>query len=44
MKTKNTFIRAIIAMLQSSWFQPAVLTLIVSVVLFGITGCNKPHH
>ena len=44
MKTKNTFITAIIAMSQSRWLQPAVLTFVVGVVLFGITGCKQPHH
>ena len=44
MKIKNSFICALSAMSQSKWLQPAVLTLVVGVVLFGITGCNKPHH
>jgi len=43
MKNKNTFICAIIAMSQSKWLQPAVLTLVVGVVLFVGTGCRKHH-
>ena len=41
---KNMLLRAISAMSQSKWLQPAVLTLVVGVALLGITGCSKPHH
>ena len=43
MKTKNKLTTLVLTLGQSKWLQPAVLTLVVAVVLVGITGC-KPHH
>lgn len=43
MKTKDTLTSLILTLAQSKWLQPAVLTLVVAIVLVGITGC-QPHH
>ena len=43
MKTKRSLTRLVLALTQSKWLQPVVLTLAVVVVLTGITGC-QPHH
>jgi hypothetical protein len=42
MKTKLTIL--VLALAQSTWLQPAVLTLLVAVLLVGVTGCKPPHH
>ena len=43
MKTENTAISAIIAVTQSKWIQPALMTLAILVAVLGMAGCN-PHH
>jgi hypothetical protein len=43
MKIKNTAISKIIAVTQSAWIRPALMTLALVVALIGITGC-QPHH
>ncbi|MDP3073779.1 MAG: hypothetical protein Q8N18_26075 [Opitutaceae bacterium] len=43
MKTKNKITSFVLTLSQSKWLQPAAVTLVVAVVLIGITGC-KPHH
>ena len=43
MKMKNTFIRGIIAVTQSKWLRPSLMTLALLVAVLGVTGC-KPHH
>lgn len=43
MKMKNTAISAIIAVTQSKWMRPALMTLAILVAVFGVAGC-KPHH
>ena len=44
MKTKTKITRLIVTLSQSKWLQPAVLTLVVAVVLVGVTGCQPSHH
>ncbi len=42
MKIKNTFIGALIPLIQSKWIQPALVTDAITVVVFGVTG-GSPH-
>ena len=41
MKTKDTVIRRIIAVTQSKWIRPALMTLALIVAVLGVTGCKK---
>ncbi len=43
MKTKHTVISVIIAVTQSEWIRPALMTLAIVVAVLGVTGCT-PHH
>ncbi len=43
MKTKNTVLRGIIAMTQSNWMRPALMTLAILATVLVATGCT-PHH
>ena len=43
MKTKDTFIRRIIAVTQSKWLRPSLLTLAILATVLAATGCT-PHH
>jgi hypothetical protein len=43
MKTKNTLSSVIIAVTQSKWIRPAVMTLALVIAVLGVTGC-QPHH
>lgn len=43
MKTKNKVISVIIAVTQSKWIRPTLMTLALVVAVLGVTGC-KPHH
>lgn len=43
MKMKNTVINGIIAVTQSKWIHPALMTLTILVAVLGVAGC-KPHH
>ena len=43
MKMKNTVINGIIAVTQSTWLRPALMTLAILVAVLGVSGC-KPHH
>ena len=43
MKMKNTVVSAIIAVTQSKWIRPALMTLAIVVAVLGVTGC-QPHH
>ncbi len=43
MKTKHSVIGVIIAVTQSEWMRPALMTLAIVVAVLGVTGC-KPHH
>ena len=43
MKTKHTVISVIIAVTQSEWIRPALMTVAILVAVLGVTGC-KPHH
>ena len=43
MKMKNTVISVIIAVTQSKWIRPALMTLAILVAVLGVTGC-QPHH
>ena len=43
MKMKNTVISVIIAVTQSNWTRPALMTLALLVAGLGVTGC-QPHH
>jgi hypothetical protein len=43
MKMKNTVIDVIIAVTQSKWIRPTLMTLALVVAVLGVTGC-KPHH
>ena len=44
MKMKNTVITTILAVTQSTWMRPALLTLAILVAVLGVTGCSAPHH
>ena len=47
MKVTNTVISVIIALTQSHWKRPALMTLTILVVVLGMTGCQacqQPHH
>ncbi len=43
MKMKNTVISLIIAVTQSKWIRPALMTLAILTAVLGVIGC-KPHH
>ncbi len=43
MKTKNTFIGALIPLIQSKWIQPALVTAAIVVAVLGVTGCSPSH-
>ena len=43
MKMKNSVLIKIIAVTQSKWIRPALMTLAILVAVLGVTGC-KPHH
>lgn len=43
MKMKNSILSKIIAVTQSKWIQPALMTLAILVAVLGVAGC-KPHH
>ena len=40
MKMKNKVISGIIAVTQSKWIRPALMTLALVVTLLGVTGCD----
>ena len=41
MKTKNTVISTIIAVTQSKWTRPALMTLALSAAVLGVTSCKR---
>ncbi len=43
MKTKNKVTTLVLTLARSKWLQPAMFTLVVAVVVIGVTGC-QPHH
>ncbi len=43
MKMKNNLLSKIIAVTQSKWMRPTLMTLAILVAVLGVTGC-KPHH
>lgn len=44
MKIKNTVISAIIAVAQSKWMRPALMTLAILATMLVVTGCpSHPH-
>ncbi len=43
MKIQNNLISKIIAVTQSKWMRPALMSLAILVAVLGVTGC-KPHH
>ena len=43
MKTKNTVLRGIIAVTQSKWMRPVLMTLAILAAVLVATGC-QPHH
>jgi hypothetical protein len=44
MKMKNTVLNTIIAVTQSKWIRPALMTLALLTTLLVVTGCpNHPH-
>lgn len=43
MKMKSTVLNTIIAVTQSKWIRPALMTLAIFVAVLGVAGC-KPHH
>lgn len=43
MKIKNTVLGAIIAVTQSKWIRPALMTSALVAAALGVTGC-QPHH
>ena len=44
MKTKHMVIGAIIAVTQSKWIRPALMTLALLVAVLGVAGCEKHPH
>lgn len=44
MKTKNKAISALIALTQSKWTRPTLITLALLGALLGLTGCPGNHH
>ena len=44
MKMKSTLISGIIAVTQSKWTRPTLMTLALLVTLLGVTGCPKHPH
>jgi len=44
MKMKSKILSRIIAVTQSNWIRPALMTLALVAVLLGMTGCPAPHH
>ena len=43
MKMKNTVVSVIIAVTQSRWIRPALMTLTILATVLGATGCNGCH-
>ena len=43
MKMKNTVISVIIAVTQSKWIQPVLMTLAILATVLVVIGC-QPHH
>ena len=43
MKIKNTVIRAIIAVTQSKWMRPALMTVAIVATMLVVTGCPSGH-
>ena len=43
MKIQNTVIRAIIAVTQSKWMRPALMTLAILATVLFVTGCPSGH-
>ena len=43
MKTKSTVLSAIIAVTQSKWIRPSLMTLAILATVLVATGCT-PHH
>ena len=43
MKMKNRISGTVIAVTQSKWIRPALMTLALAVAVLEVTGC-KPHH
>ena len=44
MKMKSTLISVIIAVTQSKWMRPALMTLAVLATVLVVTGCPGHHH
>ena len=44
MKTKNMVIGIIIAVTQSKWTRPVLMSFALLVTLLGVTGCPKHPH
>lgn len=44
MKTKNKAISAIIALTQSKWMRPTLITLALLATVLGLTGCPGHQH
>jgi hypothetical protein len=38
---KNNLLGKLFTLTQSTWMRPALIALILSVVVHGVTGCNK---
>lgn len=43
MKMGNTIISGIIAVTQSKWIRPALMTLALLAAVLGVTGCHSDH-
>lgn len=43
MKRKNKVLSTIVAVTQSKWMRPALMTLALVAVLVGMTGCPSGH-
>ena len=44
MKMKRKFLQTIIAVTQSKWTRPILMTLTLVGILLGVTGCPGHHH
>ena len=44
MKMKSTLISVIIAVTQSKWIRPALMTLAILATVLVVTGCPSGHH
>ena len=44
MNAKQMILSKIVAVTQSNWMRPALMTLALLVAVLGMTGCSDKHH